>query len=76
MNWKTGEGRGQQQETGTDSTEFRVSDSCLEGFGTRARYTSGLVEKVSTCLCGEGQVLMRNDTTDTCSICFNIFPKK
>lgn len=39
-------------------------------------YTPGSVEKLSTCLCGEGQVLIRNDATDTCSICFNAFPKK
>lgn len=43
MNWKTGEGRGQQQETGTDYTELQVSDSCLEGFATRA----GLYTRIS-----------------------------
>lgn len=55
---------------------FGQATAVCKGLAQGQGYTPGSVEKLSTCLCGEGQVLIRNDATDTCSICFNVFPKK
>lgn len=78
QNKKGGTGRlgGQRPAAGNgpDCSELRAGDSHLQWVWKKLHIR--ISHKGHTCLCGEGRALVRNYTTDTTSVCFNVLPKK